>query len=218
MKIIITIILTAIITWTIGTQLNIEWPRILIVKPSFPGNQLEGKTFNVTPKSLTIPEPPQPSAPSPRILPKIPDTSDVIISPIEQSERDVVNLVNEIRIARGTGALIWDDRLHNLARMHSQDMANRGELFHSPPDALHGENAWGGPGGTEYTAIEIVEAWLGSEGHRTWLLCPNLEHIAVGIYIKDDAVYATWIFWRNETKWPDWWYMDSDSEPPDWWY
>lgn len=217
MKIFITILLTAIITLTIGTQFNIEWPRILIVKPSFPDNQYEDKTFNVTPNSAPISAPPQPSAPSPpRILPKIPSTGEVVITPIGQIEREVVRLVNEIRIERGTSALIWDDRLHNLARMHSLDMANRGNLFHSPPDAEYAENAWGGPGGIDYSALEIVEAWLSSEYHRTWLLCPNLEHIAVGIYIKDDAVYAAWTFWRNEPKSFDWWY--PDDEPPDWWY
>lgn len=191
MKIFLAIFLTATLTWGISTQFDINWPRF-----EYPPSPREA---------------PKPTPPLPKILPKIPD--DNVANPIEQLEREVVRLVNEIRLERGTDALQWDDRLHNLARMHSQDMAIRGYLFHSPADAEYAENAWYGPG-LIWEASDIAKTWLESEYHKTWLLCPNLEHIAVGIYTKNTAMYASWTFWQRETKWYDWWY--PDGEPPDW--
>jgi uncharacterized protein YkwD len=136
---------------------------------------------------------------------------------IEELEHSVVEQVNAIRTERGISPLIWDDELYIYSKHHSEDMASQKMLFHTPMEALYAENAWGGEGSTSWTASDIVESWMSSPYHRTWLLCPHLKHIAVGIAISDTGMYASWTFWRSETQYSDWWYANGTS-PPSWWY
>lgn len=136
---------------------------------------------------------------------------------IEEIEHDVVELVNLIRTDRGSNPLIWDNELYSYSKQHSEDMASQKMLFHSPMEASYAENAWGGEGSTSWTASDIVEGWMSSSYHRTWLLCPHLQHIAVGIAISETGMYASWTFWRSETQYSDWWYA-NDTSPPSWWY
>jgi S1-C subfamily serine protease len=138
-------------------------------------------------------------------------------SKIEAMELEVLTLVNSERSARSIAPLAWDDTLHEIAREHSMEMARRGELFHSSMYEPYAENCWGGEGSTFWGAKDIVEGWMTSPKHRTWLLCPHLRHIAVGIVISNNGMYASWTFWRSETSYSDWWY-DDGGEPPDWWY
>jgi S1-C subfamily serine protease len=138
-------------------------------------------------------------------------------SRIEAIELEVLALVNSERSSRGIAPLIWDDKLHEIAREHSIEMASRGELFHSSMYEPYAENCWGGEGSTFWGAEDIVEGWMTSDKHRTWLLCPHLKHVGVGIATSATGMYASWTFWRSETSDSDWWY-DDGGEPPDWWY
>jgi uncharacterized protein YkwD len=136
---------------------------------------------------------------------------------ISEMERTVVELVNGLRADRGVSPLLWDDQLYAYSKKHSEDMAMQKSLFHSSIDEPYAENAWGGEGSTSWTATTIVNSWMSSPMHRTWLLCPRLRHIAVGICISDTGMYASWTFWRNEPLYEDWWYQEG-TDPPDWWY
>lgn len=141
-------------------------------------------------------------------------------SEIETLEHEVLALVNSERSSRGTAPLTWDEGLHAIAREHSEEMARRGELFHSSVYEPYAENCWAGGAGSLYynTASDIVSSWMGSPPHRTWLLCPHLRHIGVGIAVSDNGMYASWTFWRSETSDSDWWYTDDSNSPPNWWY
>ena len=134
---------------------------------------------------------------------------------IEVMECEVLTLVNLERSSRKIASLTRDNELHRIATGHSQEMAARGELFHSSIDEPYAENCWGGSG--YWDASTIVSSWMGSDKHRTWLLCPHLKRIGIGIAISDTGMYASWTFWRSETAYSDWWYVDGTS-PPDWWY
>ena len=139
---------------------------------------------------------------------------------IETLEHGVLALVNSERSSRDIALLVWDEDLHEIAREHSEEMAIRGELFHSSMYEPYAENCWGGGPGSLYysTASDIVGSWMGSPPHRTWLLCPHLSHIGVGIAVSDNGMYASWTFWRSETSDNDWWYSNGSDSPPDWWY
>jgi S1-C subfamily serine protease len=141
-------------------------------------------------------------------------------SEIEILEHEVLALVNSERSSRGTAPLTWDEDLHAIAREHSEEMARRGELFHSSVYEPYAENCWGGGPGSLYynSASDIVSGWMGSAPHRTWLLCPHLRHIGVGIAVSDKGMYASWTFWRGETADSDWWYINDSNPPPSWWY
>lgn len=152
-------------------------------------------------------------------------TNTVITSPpvvdekeIQTREHEIVDLVNTIRMARGSSPLIWDDILYGYSKSHSEDMAKQGRLFHTPVGAPYGENTWWGWSyGDDWGAKEIVNSWMISEKHRTWLLCPHLQHIAVGIAKSDHSAYVSWTFWIDETQDSDWWYQ-YNLPKPDWWY
>ncbi len=130
---------------------------------------------------------------------------------------EVVELVNTIRKERGSPELAWDDKLYEYSLAHSNNMAKEGRMFHTDMYLPYGENAWWG-GGSSWEAKNIVESWMTSPKHRTWLLCPNLKRIAVGIAYSNNGMYASWTFWRSETRKSDWWYQYTPDNPPEWWY
>jgi len=131
---------------------------------------------------------------------------------------EVVELVNAIRRERGSSELEWDDQLYDYSVAHASDMASQERLFHTSMYESYAENAWGGEGWKSWTAQDIVDSWMNSDFHRTWLLCPNLRHVAVGVAYSTNGMYAAWTFWRSETHSSDWWYVDTPSTPPSWWY
>ncbi len=49
-------------------------------------------------------------------------------------EKQVHSLTNQYRIQNGLMALTWDDKLSNIARSHSQDMASRDYFSHDSPE------------------------------------------------------------------------------------
>lgn len=137
-------------------------------------------------------------------------------------EYEILALVNTERSTRKISPLSWDSELGGIARKHSQEMANRGELFHSPVNEPYAENVWmGAPGNLVFRNPDvtklIVGSWMGSLHHKTWLLCPNLKHIGVGIFVSEKAMYVSWTFWRGETDFrTDWWYCNGSNAPPGW--
>ena len=134
-------------------------------------------------------------------------------------EREVLALVNGIRTNRKTPILVWDDELYIHSKNHTKEMAERKQLFHTNVGIPYAENCWGGEGSTWWDANTIVDSWMNSDFHRTWLLCPNLKHIAVGVVISDTGMYASWTFWVSETNYDtDWWYSNGTNKPPSWWY
>ena len=132
---------------------------------------------------------------------------------------EVLEKANIIRKERGSSELQWDDTLYKYSKSHSEEMAKRKQLFHTAEGMPYAENAWGGEGSMSWTAKTIVDSWMGSDLHRTWLLCPNLKHVAVGVAISSTGMYASWTFWVGETDYyTDWWYCNGSNKPPSWWY
>lgn len=131
---------------------------------------------------------------------------------------EVLERVNTIRMERGSSELQWDSELYEYSLAHAKDMAAQKELFHSSMYEPFAENAWGGEGSKSWTAQTIVDSWMNSSMHRTWLLCPSLRHVAVGVAYSNNGMYAAWTFWRSETSLSDWWYVYTPDDPPEWWY
>ncbi len=136
---------------------------------------------------------------------------------ISEMEHEVVLIVNLIRADRGISMLMWDETLYEHSKTHSTAMAEVGDMFHTDMYQSYAENCWMG-GGSSWEAIDIVDSWMDSPKHRTWLLCPNLKNVAVGIVCSNNAMFASWTFWRNEPSYADWWYQDTPDNPPEWWY
>ena len=120
---------------------------------------------------------------------------------IEEAEQEAFRLINIIREEAGIPATKWSDELYKLSKSHTQEMANRGELFHTPVGSSHGENAWGGYGYYHYRYDElakvIVGSWISSPLHEAWLLHAPIQESVVSIVVNPDGQYASWSFWMD---------------------
>lgn len=143
------------------------------------------RTPTATPKPTRTAKPPVSPKPTPTNEPSpAPD-------PRLAAEREVVRLTNAERARHGCGRLRIDDRLHEAARAHSDDMATRDYLDHVSPDGVGpgeraeaaGYDAWGAENiASGYqTAEDVVEGWMSSQGHRDNILNCSLRAIGVGM-------------------------------------
>ena len=128
-------------------------------------------------------------------------------SPIE---RDVFELLNAERSERKLPALVWDDTLAEVARKHSQNMANKKFFSHRGEDgSLVDDRAqklgifnWRAIGeniaflqGYDNPAELAVERWMNSPGHRKNVLEEKWTQSAVGVAIgPDGSYYFTQVF------------------------
>ena len=106
-------------------------------------------------------------------------------------EKEVVRLVNEIRVQNGLKELTYDRELSRVARYKSQDMKDNQYFSHTSP-------VYGSPfqmiqnfGITYRSAGEniakgystpqaVVNGWMNSSGHRANILNASFTHIGVG--------------------------------------
>jgi uncharacterized protein YkwD len=120
---------------------------------------------------------------------QVPRTSDV--QPDAEAEARMLELLNAERIKAGLRPLVADERLRQVARLHSQEMFRLGYFAHvspadgSPADRLQrsgipfstaGENLAYAP------TVEIAHAGLmASPGHRQNILTAEFTRIGIGV-------------------------------------
>ena len=143
---------------------------------------------------------------TPMLIKEAPSKTEAASGPIvtqtlkvEEAEREAFELINAVREEAGILPTKWDDELYKLSKKHTQEMADKGELFHTPMEAAHGENAWGGKGYYHYRYEElakvIVSSWMSSPLHKAWLLHAPIKESVVSIVITPGNQYASWSFW-----------------------
>ena len=106
----------------------------------------------------------------------------------------VFALVNRERAAVGVDPLEWDEAAADVAYDHCIDMRVRGFYDHVNPDgdgpcerieAAVVENPYCGG---ENIALRnpdpqhVMDAWMGSRGHRTNILAPGYKRIGIGVH------------------------------------
>lgn len=106
-------------------------------------------------------------------------------------EQEVVKLVNVERAKAGLPALKEDWELSRAAKYKSQDMHDKKYFDHTSPTygspftmmknfgityKSAGENIAQG----QRTAVEVMKAWMNSEGHKANIMSKNFTHIGVG--------------------------------------
>lgn len=123
-------------------------------------------------------------------------TSDLRVD--EESERKMLELINQERIKRGVKALVMDEKIQEVARAHSRDMFEKGYFAHenlegeTPFDRMTkagikfitaGENLALAPN------VELAhQGLMDSPGHRENIL--NMEFGKVGIGCQDGGIYG----------------------------
>lgn len=125
-------------------------------------------------------------------------------------ERTAFEKTNEARAQNGLQPLVWDPLLCKMARMHSEDMAQRGYFAHQTPEGLEpkdrgralgllhfrvlGENIAFNKGFADPGAF-AVERWMMSGAHRANILYIGFQASAIGSYVAaDGSVYLTQVF------------------------
>jgi uncharacterized YkwD family protein/spore coat assembly protein SafA len=115
------------------------------------------------------------------------------IDNVKNVEVGVLKIVNEQRHSAGLKPLEMDWELERVARVKSQDMADKGYFSHQSPTygspfdmmkqfgisyKMAGENIASG----QRTPDEVMTSWMNSPGHRANILKPEYTHIGVGYY------------------------------------
>lgn len=127
---------------------------------------------------------------------RIPLTQSTVVA----YEKEVVRLVNEIRVKNGLLELTYDWELSRVARYKSQDMKDNHYFSHTSPVygspfkmmkdfglsyRSAGENIAKGYGSPQ----TVVDGWMNSEGHRANILNASFTHIGVG-YVADGRYWT----------------------------
>ena len=122
---------------------------------------------------------------------------------VENYEKEVIRLVNEIRTQYGLKTLSEDWELSRVARYKSQDMHDRNYFSHTSPTygspfqmmksfgisyRSAGENIAKG----QRTPQAVVDAWMNSSGHRANIL--NSSYTKIGVGYVSDGNYWTQMF------------------------
>jgi len=122
-------------------------------------------------------------------------------------EKEVLNLVNEIRIKHKLKPVVWQEDLARAARYHAQDMAFDDYMEHATYDRKNNrlvkvcatfnriekfielsylaENISAG----RTTAKATVDGWMKSKSHRENILNPNFKYLGVGYAYKENTAY-----------------------------
>jgi|SRR5688572_12208906 len=136
----------------------------------------------------------------------------VSASAVRAMERDAFDLINATRANVGLPSLKWSDKVAEVARVHSNSMANLNFFSHRGLDGSMVDDraaqlkmgTWNAIG--ENIAflkgfpnpVEIaVEKWLKSTAHKQNLLDPSWTETAIGLAVSADGkYYFTQVFIR----------------------
>jgi uncharacterized protein YkwD len=131
-------------------------------------------------------------------------------APLAAQQRAVACLVNVARRQAGRPALASPSKLEQAAAIKGRRVVSCGQFTHTPCGApvtaaikaagyrysWFGENLFAGTWG-QFTPRQVVDAWLGSSGHRANILRPAFRHIgafrvrAEGVF--GEAETAVWV-------------------------
>lgn len=114
---------------------------------------------------------------------------------VSSFETEVVRLVNRVRSQNGLKPLSSDWQLSRVARVKSQDMADKNYFSHTSPTYGSPFDMMKSFGISYKTAAEniamgqktpraVVDAWMNSPGHRKNILNPSFTSIGVGYVAK----------------------------------
>lgn len=119
-------------------------------------------------------------------------------SPAEiQIAQDVFARANAERTARGLPMLPWDPSLESVARAWAREMAATGYRHMEPSpqvsgywwagDLIHHLNPIDGSLAGQPTSGALFRDWMWSSGHRAFVVSPNIDAGAVGVYCAPDG-------------------------------
>ena len=129
-------------------------------------------------------------------------TVTVVEPPIEQWKREVLTLVNKIRIKNNLSQLAWGETCASAA--DTRAFETRTLYAHTRPDGSSWSTACKAPdsggisgenlavGNAAVSPAATVALWMGSEAHRANILNPEYTKLAVGFNFDLNSDYKTY--------------------------
>lgn len=114
------------------------------------------------------------------------------------SEKRFKRLANNARSTLGLGKLKLDPELSRVAKKQAKNMADAGEIFHSPSNRLRnritnwstiGENV-----GVGSTVVSLHNAFMNSPGHKANIVNPGYKNVGIFVVKRDGRMYVAVIF------------------------
>lgn len=140
----------------------------------------------------------------------LPNTIKKNFANLARLERKAFDLINQKRLENGLAELNWSEKIAEIARIHSENMANFKFFSHRGLDGMmvddradrFGLKKWRAIGeniaynrGYDNPAEFAVLRWMQSPSHRENLLNAQWKETAVGVAVAaDGAVYFTQVF------------------------
>jgi hypothetical protein len=112
-------------------------------------------------------------------------------------ESRFTSLTNHERSSRGGRTLATKSDLVAIARRHSQDMANRGYIYHNSnlPNEVSGDwRILGENVGRGGSVDSIHNAFMNSPAHKQNILDSRFNQIGIGTVVKNGYIYVTEVF------------------------
>ena len=111
----------------------------------------------------------------------------------------VFRYVNEARKKRGLGTLEHSQRLKQIAKAHSQQMAHAKKIWHGTgvheAGGFAGENCALTHGGdSKSIAKSLHNMWMKSPGHKSNILNSDFSQLGIGVARSGSGYYATQLF------------------------
>lgn len=152
-------------------------------------------------------------------LPQIPSSSDsspVPPAPVQspqtaEMEVQIQQQINQIRQQQGLSELQTNEKLAEVARRYSQQMAEQNFFSHTSPTggtltqrvrsagivySLVGENLFKSTNIPQPVGA-AVEGWMDSPGHRENILRSQYRETGVGVWQDGETYYVTQLFLRS---------------------
>lgn len=141
---------------------------------------------------------------------------------VKQYEKEIIDLVNEIRKEKGLSELQYNEECYSLAKVKSEDIIENNYFDHKSPtngyiDELAksngitfktiGENLYKmkiNNGDISLDRIEkncnpkkIVDEWMSSPTHKENILLPKYDSIGVSVVYSNGKLIATQVFMKK---------------------
>ena len=122
---------------------------------------------------------------------------DLAVVQPEEAERRLLALINRDRQAAGLYALMWDDRVAEVARKHAEEMRRTKIVAHISPTTGSAANRVRAANIKTAVVLENVaraygigeahDGLMNSPGHRANIMTQSATHVGIGIVLGDEV-------------------------------
>ncbi|MHB8513267.1 MAG: CAP domain-containing protein [Actinomycetota bacterium] len=128
-------------------------------------------------------------------------TAQVVVA-ASSDENDFYSKINYERSSRGVPTLSWSDSLAQIARQHSQEMANNDSLYHNDNlgNEVQGWQVVGENVGEGDSVDDLHQAFMNSAPHRSNILDTDYTEVGVGTAWKNGTLWVTEDFERPQSQ------------------